>query len=335
MPRAVGAAQPLLSGAGVGVAAERAHVDGHGADALGAVEQHRHVELGRARRARASRSPSRRASRRRGACAGRRASASSASGTSRTSTPRSSRAAPARRAARGAPRRWSGSHRRARAARPPITCAMPSVVQVVSATSAASHAERGGVGGAQLGVQLAAALEVRGGAPLAELALELAFGGGDRARGQRPVGARVQVGEVSRTGNSARSPGRLTNRENTRMASAAEQQPLWAPPPEQRETVEMARFMGLRPRAAGVRSRATTSCGAGRWTSSRSSGRASGSSAACARQSRTSGCWTRTRCRARAGSTARELNYAENLLRRDGEGRAEEVAVLHAPSCAS
>ena len=44
--RAVGPAQPLLPGAGVGVAAERAHVDGDRADALRAVEQHRHVDLG-------------------------------------------------------------------------------------------------------------------------------------------------------------------------------------------------------------------------------------------------------------------------------------------------
>ena len=44
-PGAVRSAQPLLPGAGVGVAAERVHVHGDGADALGAVEQHRHVEL--------------------------------------------------------------------------------------------------------------------------------------------------------------------------------------------------------------------------------------------------------------------------------------------------
>ena len=48
--RAVGSAQPLLPGAGVGVAAERVDVDRHRADALGAVEQHRHVELGELRR---------------------------------------------------------------------------------------------------------------------------------------------------------------------------------------------------------------------------------------------------------------------------------------------
>ena len=43
-PDAVGAAHPLLPGAGVGVAAERAHVDLDRAEALRAVEQHGHVQ---------------------------------------------------------------------------------------------------------------------------------------------------------------------------------------------------------------------------------------------------------------------------------------------------
>ena len=45
-PGAVGPAQPLLAGGGVGGAAQRVDVDRHGAGALRAVEHDRHVELG-------------------------------------------------------------------------------------------------------------------------------------------------------------------------------------------------------------------------------------------------------------------------------------------------
>ena len=55
---AVGAAQPLLAGRGVGDAAERARVDVDRAGALRAVEDHRDVELGQRRRARPRRRPS-------------------------------------------------------------------------------------------------------------------------------------------------------------------------------------------------------------------------------------------------------------------------------------
>ncbi len=48
-PGPVSPAHPLLAGAGVGGAAERAHVRGHGADALGAVEQDGRVDVGEAR----------------------------------------------------------------------------------------------------------------------------------------------------------------------------------------------------------------------------------------------------------------------------------------------
>ena len=54
-PGAVGAAQPLLAGGGVGGAAERLDVDRHRAGALRAVEDHRHVDARPARRARARR----------------------------------------------------------------------------------------------------------------------------------------------------------------------------------------------------------------------------------------------------------------------------------------
>ena len=81
--------------------------------------------------------------------------------------------APARPAARGAPRRWSGSHRPVAAPGRITTWPMPSVVLVVSATSAGSRAERARVGLAQRFAELAAAFEVRHRAALGELALEL------------------------------------------------------------------------------------------------------------------------------------------------------------------
>ncbi len=64
----------------------------------------------------------------------------------------------------------------------PIVCAIPSLVHVVSATSAGVAAERRGVGGAQLLVQLPAALEMGLRATLGELALELLRRGAHRAR---------------------------------------------------------------------------------------------------------------------------------------------------------
>ncbi len=45
-PKAVGSAQPLLAGARISVAAQREHVGGDGADALGAVEQDRRFDVG-------------------------------------------------------------------------------------------------------------------------------------------------------------------------------------------------------------------------------------------------------------------------------------------------
>ena len=46
-----------------------------------------------------------------------------------------------------------------------------------------------------------------------------------------------------RTGNSARSPESSTNRENTRMSSAAEQHRCGSRPAQERERAEMTRFM--------------------------------------------------------------------------------------------
>ena len=68
------------------------------------------------------------------------------------------------------------------------------------------------------------------------------------------------------------------------MASDREpRQPLWDPSARQREQHRDGALHALGRRAARARASPTTaSCGAGRWTSSRTSGRASGSSAACA-----------------------------------------------------
>ena len=107
------------------------------------------------------------------------------------------------------------------------------------------------------------------------------------------------------------------------MSSADKQQPLWRPAPEQLQGVEMARFMRWAGERRGRRSRTTRSCGGGRSTSSRTSGRASGSSAACARRKpyeRVLGSHAMPGARWFEGA---ELNYAENLLRRGARrGRA-------------
>ena len=167
-PGAVRAAQPLLPGARIGVAAERvAHRPG----------PRRRPGRRRAARARppppapparGCRSSSRRASRRRGACAGRRRSATSANGTSRIETPLQ--------LACGAERAQQpgvllvARHDLIAAAelagrRSPARC--PRSCEVVSARSAVVAAERRGVGGAQLPAQLGAPFEVRRRAPLA------------------------------------------------------------------------------------------------------------------------------------------------------------------------
>ena len=70
---------------------------------------------------------------------------------------------------------------------------MPSLVQVVSATSAGVGAERTRVGAAQLVVELAPALEVREGASVGGLALQLLRRGPHGDGGQRTVGARVEI----------------------------------------------------------------------------------------------------------------------------------------------
>ncbi len=189
---AVGAAQPLLPGAGVSIAAERVHIDRDGADALGAVEQHRDVEpaeLGWRERAadpadvRAGDEPRARAD-----CFGELCK-----------------------------RRFADIHavqlargrERAQQARVLLVAGEDLIAAVqLQATDHLGHAlagaggerdvgcvgaERDGVGGAQLGVQLGAAFEVRRRASLAQLALELARGCLHGARGQRSVGAGVQV----------------------------------------------------------------------------------------------------------------------------------------------
>ena len=67
-------------------------------------------------------------------------------------------------------------------------------------------AERGGVGAAQRGAELAAAFEVRRRATVAQLALELARRCLRGAAGQRPVGAGVQVREARKNGKLLAQP---------------------------------------------------------------------------------------------------------------------------------
>ena len=127
---------------------------------------------------------------------------------------------------------------------PTITCAIPSVVQVVSATSAGSHPSARAYAAPQRRRQLAATLEVGLRPPLAQLPLELSAGGLHGPRGQRAVGARVQVGELL-AGRGTRRAVRMAPRSAriARMSSVDQPQPMWTPSPEQVQGTEMARFM--------------------------------------------------------------------------------------------
>ena len=188
-------AQPLLARGGVEVTAQLPHVDGHGAEPLGAVQQHRDAGGGecggvghaagepgdvRAGDQAGARAARRRPARRREPFAPLRPAPCAAA-----------RAAPA---GPDAPRRRSGSRRPAWRSSPPRTAFTPSVVAPVSASSAGWHPISCCHLGPQLVAQLPRAGELRGPSPaLGELSLELRgrrFGGGPR---HRPDGPGVQV----------------------------------------------------------------------------------------------------------------------------------------------
>ena len=98
---------------------------------------------------------------------------------------------------------------------------------------------------------------------------------------------------------------------------------LWSPPADLRETTEIGRFITWLAdrRVARVRD-TTTRCGAGRSTTSRASGARSPSSSRSATMPPIRARPRRPRrCRARAGSRAHALNYAEHLLGRDDDRR--------------
>ena len=210
MPVPVRPAQPLLSGAGVSVAAERGHVDRDRA------RRPARRRAARAHPARASSAGARlpliqptcqHATRRvRGPTACRRCSrerhlADAHAGAARA-PPRARRAGP------GAPRRWSGSRRRARSSRPPITCAMPLGRAGRQRHVGRLAAQRRGVGRAQLARRArrgARSAPARG--PSAQLALELLLAAAaPRAPAAGPSVPGVQVRRrCARTGNSPRS----------------------------------------------------------------------------------------------------------------------------------
>ena len=80
---------------------------------------------------------------------------------------------------------------------------------------------------------------------------------------------------------------------------------LWTPPADVWETTEIGRYVTWLERERGLPSRVTTSCSAGPSTTSRASGRRSGTSAASRRTRPTPPSWPPTRCRAPPGSLAR------------------------------
>ncbi len=197
--RAVRTAQPLLTGARVGVAAERVHVHRHRAHALGAVEQDRHLELGQLRRregpahpahVRAGHEPRARVHRF-GQLAQRRFTylhaVQLARGRERPQQARVLLVARQDLIATGELQptdRLRDALGRARGQR-----------EVGRVT-----AEERGVGRPQRVCELGAAFEVGNRAALEQLALELGGGRPRGGRGQRPVGAGVQVGRALQHG---------------------------------------------------------------------------------------------------------------------------------------
>ena len=224
---AVGAAQPLLAGGGVGGAVQRGHVERDRAGALGAVEHHRHVDLGERRRGdlaadpgdvRAGDEPGPRARPRRR----RRAARPSA-------RPRRGRARPC-----SGPSRpgcsWSEVTISSPGPRsiPARTVPMPSLVPVASATSAGVGAEHARVGLAQAAVVGLAGLEVGRPAAAGELVLERRAGRVGRRRRHRPVRARVEIrerlqdGELGAEGGGVHAArGQATGRRRARALSPA------------------------------------------------------------------------------------------------------------------
>ena len=106
-------------------------------------------------------------------------------------------------------------------------------------------AEHGRVGAAQRCGQLGAAFEVRHRAPARASSRSSSRAAACTARaGSGPSVPALRYATLESTGNCARNPDRLTNRENTRMASAARAAShVGAVDPSTASSVEMARFM--------------------------------------------------------------------------------------------
>ena len=208
---------------------------------------------------------------------------------------------------------------------------MPSVVQVVSATSAGLGAERARVGAraarrsARSGVRSAPSR----GPSRSSRSSSRAAASAARAR-QRPVGARVQVGEALENGKLARAT--RAGSQTARIAAWPARDPTSSRCGSLRRRSSRARgddaLHALGGRASrpsvrrlrgavalvGGRARGLLGCDLGVLRRARVT-------------SPTSACSARARCPARAGSRARELNYAENLLRDRGPDDPDEVAV--------
>ena len=189
---AVRSAQPLLAGAGIGVAAQRVHVHGDRADALRAVEQHGHVDLRELRRRRGAADP-----------AHVRAGHQPSAGADLVGDPRQRHFADrdAAQLARGHQRPEqarvlliAGQDLVSGPQRKPGNGAGDALARAARERQVAGLAsEQTRIRPAQVTAELAATPEVRAAAPLLRLALELLRGRLDRARGERPVGARVQI----------------------------------------------------------------------------------------------------------------------------------------------
>ena len=145
-----------------------------------------------------------------------------------------------------------------------------------------------------------------------------------RARRRRPRRARAAT--RPRAGAS-RSGWRSTVRSMAGMMPRRCRRRCGSRPTELVERARMTRFM----RERRLR-RATTSCGAGRSTTSRASGRRSGTTSTSAARYEPRA-RRRARCRARSGSRARSVNYAEHVFRGKRRRRASRSSTR--PSCAS
>ena len=222
---AVRAAEPLLAGRRVEVAAELAHVDRHRAEPLGAVQQER---ARRSRAARAESTPARssrtRASRPRGACCRVTALASSANGACGRSTPRRSRGAASGASTPGCSSSLVSISSPGPRSSPPSTLFTPSVVERVSATSPTSQpssAARRARAAAVVGSHQP--LEVRlARAPLARArSAQLRSAASSAGARHGPVGAGVQVGHAVEDGELGAEAGAGSTRRRDPLSSRA------------------------------------------------------------------------------------------------------------------